>query len=53
MVAVNEIVSEYVVVKKDETVPTDSKRFDISKIDFDRLRQEFAKEKNKNLLIKD
>lgn len=53
MVTVNEIVSEYVVVRKNEAALTESKRFDISKIDFDRLRQEFAKQKNKNLLIKD
>ena len=53
MVAVNEIVSDYVSVRKNEASLTESKRFDISKIDFDRLRQEFAKEKNKNLFIKD
>lgn len=53
MVTVNEIVSEYVVVRKNEAGLGESKRFDISKIDFDRLRQEFSKEKNKNLLIKD
>lgn len=52
MVTVNEIVSEYVVVRKNEAALEESKRFDISKIDFDRLRQEFAKEKNKNLLLK-
>lgn len=54
MVAVNRIVSEYVFVKEDFTgVKEESKRFDISKIDFERLRQEFAKAKNKNLLLKD
>ncbi|MEA5096241.1 MAG: type I restriction endonuclease subunit R [Sedimentibacter saalensis] len=53
MVTVNDIVSDYVVVRKNEASLVESKRFDISKIDFDRLRQEFAKEKNKNLLIKD
>lgn len=53
MVTVNEIVSEYVVVRKNEAALTESKRFDISKIDFDRLRQEFSKGKNKNLLLKD
>lgn len=53
MVTVNEIVSEYVVVRKNEAAPAESKQFDISKIDFDRLRQEFSKEKNKNLLLKD
>lgn len=53
MVTVNDIVSDYVVVRKNEAGLVESKRFDISKIDFDRLRQEFAKERNKNLLIKD
>ena len=54
MVAVNEIVSEYVKVQKyPEGAIAESKRFDISKIDFERLRQEFAKTKHKNLLLKD
>lgn len=53
MVTVNEIVSQYVVVRKNEAGLAESKRFDISKIDFDRLRQEFGKEKNKNLVLKD
>ncbi len=53
MLTVNEIVSEYVVVKKNEPSTVESKRFDISNIDFDRLRQEFAKAKNRNLLLKD
>ena len=53
MVAVNQIVSDYVTVRKNEAGLVKSKRFDISKIDFDRLRQEFAREKNKNLLLKD
>lgn len=54
MVAVNRIVSEYVYVKEDFTgVKEESKRFNISKIEFERLRQEFTKAKNKNLLLKD
>lgn len=53
MVAVNQIVSEYVTAQKNDAALVESKRFDISKIDFDRLRQEFAKAKNKNLLFKD
>ena len=32
---------------------TESKRFDISEIDFDLLRREFAKTRKKNLVIKD
>jgi type I restriction enzyme R subunit len=52
MAEINEIVSSHVVVSKvsDEE---DSRKFDISRIDFDRLRLEFEKTRNKNLLIKD
>ncbi len=53
MVAVNQIVSEYVTVQKSEEGLVASRRFDISQIDFDRLRQEFTKAKNRNLLVKD
>lgn len=60
MAAVNQIVSKYVEVKKSELVSeanskylVESRKFDISKIDFERLRQEFTKAKNKNLLFKD
>ena len=52
MVQINEIVSEYVTVIKTEG-QEDNKKFDISNIDFDRLRREFEKAQNKNLLIKD
>ncbi|MBQ8606529.1 MAG: type I restriction endonuclease subunit R [Clostridia bacterium] len=52
MAHINEIVSEYVTVTKN-TGEEDNKKFDISKIDFDRLRREFEKAKNKNLLLKD
>ncbi len=52
MAQINQIVSESVAVTK--TVGTeDNKKFDISKIDFDRLRREFERVQNKNLLIKD
>jgi len=53
MVAVNQIVSSYVTVQKNEAALAESKRFDISKIDFERLRQEFVRANNKNLLLKD
>lgn len=53
MVAVNQIVSNYVIVERKDDASGQSKNFDISKIDFDRLRQEFTKAKNKNLLLKD
>jgi type I restriction enzyme R subunit len=52
MVVVNEIVSAHVLVHQEKDA-ADSKRFDISKIDFERLRQEFLRTKNKNLLMKD
>jgi type I restriction enzyme R subunit len=54
MATINEIVSEYVtVVRYDTAVPVESRKFDISKIDFDRLRAEFERVQNKNLLFKD
>lgn len=53
MVAVNQIVSNYVIVQKNDGAIDEGKRFDISKIDFDRLRQEFAKTNLKNLMLKD
>ena len=52
MSQINEIVSEYVTVTKN-TGEDDNKKFDISNIDFDRLRREFEKAQNKNLLFKD
>ncbi len=52
MAQINEIVSEYVTVVKNSG-EAESKKFDISNIDFDRLRREFEKVTNKNLLLKD
>lgn len=52
MAQINGIVSEYVSVIKSNCVE-ESKIFDISNIDFNRLRREFEKIKNKNLLMKD
>ena len=52
MAQINEIVSEYVVVVKNDGEDS-SKKFDISNIDFERLRREFEKAENKNLLLKD
>ena len=52
MVEINRIISENLTL--DPTIGTgDSKQFDISKIDFDLLRREFAKAANKKLIIKD
>ncbi|MBQ4572330.1 MAG: type I restriction endonuclease subunit R [Clostridia bacterium] len=52
MAQINEIVSGYVTVTK-STGEEERKKFDISKIDFDRLRKEFERVQNKNLLLKD
>lgn len=53
MVEINNIISEYVEVDKLEEGGEPSRRFDISRIDFDLLRREFAKAKKKNLILKD
>ena len=54
MVQINEIISSYVEVQHDEAEKDEeSKRFDISAIDFDLLRREFARLKKKNLVLKD
>lgn len=52
MVQINQIVSEYLNIEAADP-SAEEKRFDISKIDFDRLRKEFERAKNKNLLMKD
>ena len=52
MVELNKIVNDYVqVVPGDENKP--AKQFDISKIDFDLLRKEFAKTKTPRLVLND
>lgn len=51
-VAINNIIDEHLEI--DSSVVAESgRRFDISKIDFDLLQREFAKAKQKNLLLKD
>ena len=54
MIEINGIISSYV---KIEHMPTDTgaepKRFDISAIDFDLLRREFARTKKRNLVMRD
>ena len=54
MVQINAIISDYVEI---EHIPLKvgekPRRFDISKIDFDLLRREFARIKKKNLVLKD
>lgn len=54
MVQINKIISEHVEVEQLPcAVCEDSTRFDISAIDFNLLRREFAKVKTKNLVMKD
>jgi len=53
MAQINDIVSDYVTVLPQEEALVESRRFDISNIDFERLRREFERVKNKNLLFKD
>lgn len=51
-VAINNIIDEHLEI--DSSVVAESgRRFDISRIDFDLLQREFAKAKQKNLLLKD
>ena len=52
MAQINKIVSDSVSVTKNDA-SEENKKFDISKIDFDRLRREFERVQNKNLLLKD
>lgn len=51
-VAIHNIISDEVGTKPDENL-TGTRQFDISKIDFDLLRKEFAKMKHQNLVLKD
>ena len=53
MVEINNIISEYVHVEETASGIVLSRQFDISQIDFDLLRREFAKTKKKNLVMKD
>ena len=52
-VAINEIVNEHLEMESDQVLVAESRQFDISKIDFELLRREFAKSREKNLLLKD
>ncbi len=53
MVEINRIINDYVQIEAQTEGITPSRRFDISKIDFDLLRREFSRTKNKNLMMKD
>ena len=50
---INRIINDYVQIEAQTEGITPSRRFDISKIDFDLLRREFSRTKNKNLMMKD
>ena len=53
-VVINDIVNEHLEIEEgDATGVAEYRRFDISGIDFDLLRQEFAKSREKNLVLKD
>ena len=53
-VAINDIVNEHLEVDASAMMVADSgRRFDISSIDFDLLRREFAKRQDKNLVLRD
>lgn len=53
MVEINRIISENLTLEPVSEGLVESKQFDISKIDFDLLRREFAKAAHKKLIIKD
>ena len=53
MVEINGIINEYIQLEPAAEGITPSRQFDISGIDFDLLRREFAKVKRKNLVIRD
>lgn len=53
MVQINGILGDYIVIERTPDDHEFDKRFDISKIDFDLLRREFAKIKKKNLAFMD
>ena len=53
MVQINAIIGQYVKMDDKSFEVKESRRFDISKIDFDLLRREFARARRKNLMLKD
>ena len=53
MVQINGILGDYILIEQTPEDRSFAKRFDISKIDFDLLRKEFAKVKRKNLMMMD
>ncbi|WP_122874531.1 type I restriction endonuclease subunit R [Campylobacter showae] len=54
MIEIHKIINEHIKIADEPTLDSEAaRRFDISAIDFDLLRSEFAKVKTKNLTIKD
>ena len=54
MIEINSIISDYVEIQQEPMMLREEpRRFDISAIDFDLLRREFAKVKKKNLVMRD
>ncbi len=53
MVQINGIVNEYILIECQGEGLVPSRQFDISRIDFDLLRREFARTREKNLVMKD
>ena len=53
MVEISGIISQYMRIEEPAPGITPSRQFDISSIDFDLLRREFARAKNKNLVMRD
>ena len=53
MVEISGIISQYMRIEEPTPGITPSRQFDISSIDFDLLRREFAQAKNKNLVMRD
>ena len=52
-IAIDHIISDHVVMDGASLEGAESRRFDISAIDFDLLRREFARVRTKNLLLRD
>ena len=53
MIEINGIISSYVEIQPQTDEAEEPRRFDISAIDFELLRREFANVRNKNLLLRD
>ena len=54
MIEIHKIINEHIKIANQPTIDSEAaRRFDISAIDFDLLRSEFAKVKTKNLAMKD